>query len=105
MTGLALKVAAEVTARQVERKYGYQRPARAVESPFKAHEWAAHYFPNAFSRPFTEYQKEFWEWGWSIPKDGYVRPGGECEPRGVGKSTNAEAWVVSLVARKLRGMI
>lgn len=67
--------------------------------------WAKHFFPKQFSRPFTKYQEEFWEWGWAVEPDVKYRPRIECEPRGVGKSTNAEAWVVSLVARKKRKMI
>lgn len=74
-------------------------------SNFTRHEWARHYFPNQFNRPFAEYQKEFWDWGWDIEPKEYYRPRVECEPRGVGKSTNAEAWVCSLVARKKRKMI
>lgn len=67
--------------------------------------WAKHYFPYIFTRPFAKYQEEFWDWGWKIPANGAVRPRVECHPRGVGKSTNAEALVVSLVARKRRRMI
>jgi hypothetical protein len=67
--------------------------------------WAKHFFPNLFSRPFTKYQEEFWEWGWGIEETGDYRPRIECQPRGVGKSTNAEAWCVSLVARQKRRMI
>lgn len=69
------------------------------------HHWATHYFPYIFTRPFAKYQEEFWDWGWKIPASGSVRPRVECEARGVGKSTNAEALVVSLVARKRRRMI
>lgn len=69
------------------------------------HEWAQHYFPKQFNRPFAEYQKLFWEWAWNIEPDQYYRPRIDCQPRGVGKSTNAEAWIVSLVARKKRKMI
>ena len=67
--------------------------------------WAKTLYPHLFSRPFTEYQKEFWEWGWQIDSGRRYRPRIECQPRGVGKSTNAEAWVVSLIARKKRKMI
>jgi hypothetical protein len=67
--------------------------------------WAKHFFPNLFSRPFTAYQEEFWDWGWGIEPEQVYRPRVECEPRGVGKSTNAEAWVVSMVARQKRKMI
>jgi hypothetical protein len=67
--------------------------------------WVRRYFPERFTRPFTFYQKDFWEWGWRIEPDTYYRPRVECEPRGVGKSTNAEAWVASLLARRKREMI
>lgn len=67
--------------------------------------WCRTLFPNYFSRPFTHYQKKFWEWGWQIEPKTYYRPRVECQPRGVGKSTNAEALVVNLVARKKRRMI
>ncbi len=62
--------------------------------------WIKYYFPKPFSRPFTWYQREFWEWGWRIQPDIYYRPRAECEPRGVGKSTSAEVLVVALLARK-----
>jgi hypothetical protein len=68
-------------------------------------EWCKHYFPMRFTRQFTSYQQEFWEWGWNIQPREYYRPRVECEPRGVGKSSNAEAWVCSLLARKARKMI
>jgi hypothetical protein len=68
-------------------------------------DWARHYFPLQFTRDFAKYQEEFWEWGWAIEPDEKYRPRVECEPRGVGKSTNAEALVASLIARKKRKMI
>jgi hypothetical protein len=67
--------------------------------------WCKHYFPDSFSRPFTRYQGEFWQWGWDIQPDTYYRPRVECEPRGVGKSTNAETLAVALLARKRRAAI
>lgn len=67
--------------------------------------WAKFFYPHLFTREFTGYQYEFWDWGWSIEKGEHYRPRIECEPRGVGKSTNAEAWVVSLLARRRREMI
>ncbi len=63
-------------------------------------DWAKHFYPNLFSRSFTSYQNDFWEWGDSIELNKYYRPRVECEPRGVGKSTNAEGLVVKLVATK-----
>ncbi len=67
--------------------------------------WLRFYFPKPFSRPFTSYQRDFWEWGWRILPDRYYPARVECEPRGVGKSTNAEVLVVSLLARKRKQAI
>lgn len=67
--------------------------------------WAKTYYPNYFTRPFAKYQKDFWQWVWQIEPGKYERPRVECEPRGVGKSTNAEAACASLVARRKRSMI
>lgn len=64
--------------------------------------WATRFFPNSFTRDFTSYQSAFWEWGWDIESDTYYRPRVECAPRGVGKSTTAETWLVSLLARQRR---
>lgn len=64
--------------------------------------WVKHYFPKPFSRPFTAYQSDFWSWGWQILPETHYRPRVECEPRGVGKSTTAETWLVSILARKRR---
>jgi hypothetical protein len=92
-----------------ERKAGYVRPVaapdtRLLESSGGA-QWAKTLYPHLFNRPFTQYQQDFWDWGWSVEADTRYRPRIECEPRGVGKSTNAEAWVVSLLARKKRKMV
>ncbi len=62
--------------------------------------WLKHYFPSRFGRPFTQYQKDFHNWGNTIEKDERPRPRIECEPRGVGKSTNARGLVVKLLAQK-----
>lgn len=67
--------------------------------------WVRFFFGDSFTRPFTKYQQEFWEWGWGIEPDEYYRPRAECEPRGVGKSTNVQTWIVSLLARKRRRAI
>jgi hypothetical protein len=89
--------------------YGRSLRIAAIQEPVptsKTHqEWAKHYFPSLFTRPFTAYQKEFWNWGWDVEPDVKYRPRVECEPRGVGKSTNAEALIAALVARKKRKMI
>lgn len=67
--------------------------------------WAKHFFPQSFGRDFTSYQSSFWEWGWEIQPDVYYRPRVECAPRGAGKSTTAETWLVSILARKRRKTI
>lgn len=67
--------------------------------------WIKRYFSSSFSRPFTRYQREFWEWGWKIQPEQYYRPRVECAPRGAGKSTTAETWLVSILARKRRQTI
>lgn len=67
--------------------------------------WAKKFFPQTFSRDFTKYQQEFWEWGWNIEPDTYYRPRVECAPRGAGKSSSAETWLVSILARKKRKTI
>jgi hypothetical protein len=92
-------------ATEVEAEFGFTRPVHPNPTSLIGHEWAKYYFPNQFTRPFAFYQKEFWEWAWSIEPGRDYRPRIECEPRGVGKSTNAEAAVVSWVARQKRGMI
>lgn len=65
--------------------------------------WLQQFFPDTFSRPFTSYQHDFWTWGWDIDVTNIAnryRPRVECEPRGVGKSTSGESWVVMLLALK-----
>ena len=67
--------------------------------------WARHYFPHYFTRPFTKYQQEFWEWGETIHPGQYTRPRVECEPRGVGKSTSGEALAVRLLAKQAKKFV
>lgn len=67
--------------------------------------WVKRFYPQTFTRDFTSYQKDFWAWGWQIQPDTYYRPRVECAPRGAGKSTTAETWLVSLLARKRRKTI
>ena len=83
----------------------YSGVAVSLPTSKSRHEWAKHYFPNQFSRPFAAYQERFWEWGWNIEPDVKYRPWVECDPRGVGKSMNAEALIAALIARKKRKMV
>ena len=62
--------------------------------------WTRRYWPNTFTRPFTSYQLEFWQWGFGVEADGRPRPRVECHPRGVGKSTGAETLVARWLARR-----
>jgi hypothetical protein len=62
--------------------------------------WCVHFFPSRFNRPFTGYQKDFHNWGDTIVRNERPRPRIECEPRGVGKSTNTRGLVVKLLAKK-----
>lgn len=63
--------------------------------------WLTHYYPQTFTRPFAKYQREFWvDWAWEVEPRGNVRPRVECEPRGVGKSTSAEVFIVQGLARR-----
>lgn len=68
-------------------------------------EWAKKFYPQTFSRDFTSYQKAFWSFGWQVEPDTYYNPRVECAPRGAGKSTTAETWLVSMLARKKRRAI
>lgn len=90
------------------RAHGIDAQTVKVASDIEARgweSWCRTLYPYLFDRPFTDYQKDFWEWGWTIEPGVYQRPRVECEPRGVGKSTNAEALVVNLIARKKRRMV
>jgi hypothetical protein len=62
--------------------------------------WVKHFFSAQFSRPFTSYQKDFWNWELTVKPDEQARPRIECEPRGVGKSTSARAFVVKKLAQR-----
>lgn len=81
-----------------------QSTAEALERPGPL-AWVKHFYPQTFTREFTSYQRDFWLWGWEIQPDTYYRPRVECAPRGAGKSTTAETWVVSLLARQRRKTI
>lgn len=62
--------------------------------------WSRFFFPDRLTRPFTIYQQEFWEWEMTVHSKARPRPRVECEPRGVGKSTNARALAVKQLATK-----
>jgi hypothetical protein len=67
--------------------------------------WVKRFYPQTFTRDFTKYQREFWEWGWEIQPDISYRPRVECAPRGAGKSASAETWIVQILARHRRKAI
>lgn len=93
----------EESAKKEGWRVGSQSEGIKLENDGAA--WAKYFFPNFFGRPYTEYQKDFWKWIDTIEPGQRYRPRVECEPRGVGKSTNAEAAVAKLVATKKRRMV
>lgn len=82
-----------------------QARARLTGTSKTGTDWAVHYFPDRFNRPFTQYQKDFWDWGESIEKGKHIRPRVECEPRGSGKSSSGEALAIRLLAKKARSFV
>lgn len=98
------------TGKPRDRKALSQYLAEEASDPTKLEEaggaaWAKHFYPQTFTRDFTSYQADFWKWGWGIQPDTYYRPRVECAPRGAGKSSSAETWIVSMLARKRRKTI
>jgi hypothetical protein len=79
--------------------------ALSLANSLPGSQWAKHFWPHLFTRPFTGYQNEYWGFIDEVEPDTYYRPRVECEPRGVGKSTNAEASACKLIATKKRKMI
>lgn len=82
-----------------------QARARLTGTAKTGTDWAVHYFPDRFNRPFTQYQKDFWDWGETIEKGKHIRPRVECEPRGSGKSSSGEALAIRLLAKKARSFV
>ena len=78
-------------------------PPELLELERSMSDWSRHFFPKRFNRPFTSYQVDFCNWFGSMnPGDAPKQPRVECEPRGVGKSTNGRTGVVYLLARKVK---
>lgn len=59
-------------------------------------------YPSQFSKEFSVYHTEFWEYADSIELGKRKRPFVSCWPRGGGKSTGAEVAAVELGAHKRR---
>lgn len=78
------------------------KPDWLVDLESRPTEWLKFFFPDQFDRDFCSFQKDFWEWGKTIQLDEYLEPRVECEPRGVGKSSNLRALVVYCLAMKVR---
>src|SRR4051812_14080722 len=64
--------------------------------------WVKHFYPQRFSREFAGYQEKFYEFVAQMKADQCYQPRVECEPRGVGKSTNGRAAAVYLLAKKVK---
>lgn len=64
--------------------------------------WVRHFYPSRFSREFTGYQVDFYDFVGQMKAGESYQPRIECEPRGVGKSTNARAAIVYLLAKRIK---
>lgn len=89
---------------ELERGYSSGSAHLALETALNG-EWAKHFFPNLFTRPFTSYQNDFWNWAIDLERDAKPRPRIECEPRGVGKSTHARTLTAFLLAKKIKSYV
>jgi hypothetical protein len=66
-------------------------------------DWLRYFYPERFNRPFARYQEEFLQYMADMqPGLSERQPRVECEPRGVGKSTNGRGGVIYLLARKIK---
>src|SRR5882672_10261261 len=75
-------------------------PRTALEQRWR--EWLKTMLPNTFTRDFAPQHARFWEWLWEVERDVRPRPFVLCLPRHGGKSSNIEAGVMAVGARKLR---
>lgn len=64
--------------------------------------WVKFFYPSRYSRPFTGYQNKFYEFITGFEKNKTHQPRVECEPRGVGKSSNLRAAIIYLLAKKIK---
>lgn len=64
--------------------------------------WLRTLFPAYFTAPFASHHAELWDWLWAIQAGVRPRPFVSILAREGGKSTNAEAAVVAVGARKTR---
>ncbi len=79
-SSLKLKLAVAAAAAKARKAQ-----AQCYGDTLSIEDWLRHYFPNTFSRPFTFYQKEYWQWVAALRSDKAQAPRVECHPRGVGK--------------------
>lgn len=60
--------------------------------------WCTSMYPQTYAKPWATYHDSLWDWVWTVeagqPSDPYI----EVEPRGFGKSTNAETITVAVGA-------
>jgi hypothetical protein len=88
------------------REYGVARlkagAPRARQAPDDWRERVPAMFPAYFWHPFSAPHEEAWTWENAVEEESTPRPLVAIWPRGRGKSTNAEAMVADLGARKKR---
>jgi hypothetical protein len=98
MDQLSLALAIDINASAQSFSRLMRDPAEIESEGWQS--WLRRYFPRDFSRPFTVSQTKFWEWGDALEPGVQRRPYVICDPRGLGKSTNAESLIVYLLARR-----
>lgn len=91
-----LEQAYQEAKKRVAEKYSQ----RASPSDWGA--WLKALFPAYFTAPFASHHAELWDWVWGIEQGQRPRPFVSILAREGGKSTNAEAAVVAVGARKTR---
>lgn len=64
--------------------------------------WVRFFWPDRFKRDFAAYQIDFYDWIRNMKPDTTYQPRIECEPRGIGKSSNGRAAAVYLLAKKVK---
>lgn len=76
---LALEIQIAASAARARKAHACYGESLDIES------WLRHYFPDTFKRPFTSYQRDYWQWVANLRADKAQAPRVECHPRGVGK--------------------
>jgi hypothetical protein len=74
--------------------------SKSAVMPWK--QWTRSLFPEHFTKPFSTYHTEFWNYLWTIEPIIKANPFVGIWPRGGGKSTNVEAGCIALADRRVK---